>query len=47
MPWTEIARREYRRDAERYASDLTDPEWSLIAPSMPPRKRASGRDDLE
>ena len=36
MPWTEAARRNYRRDAGRYASDLTDREWSLIAPFMPP-----------
>jgi transposase len=39
MPWTEAARREYRRTAERYASDLTDREWSLIAPHMPSAKR--------
>jgi len=39
MPWTETARREYRRTASRYASDLTDGEWALIAPFMPPPKR--------
>lgn len=39
MPWTETARREYRRDNPRYASDLTDPEWALIAPFMPPSNR--------
>lgn len=38
MPWTETARREYRRDHRRYASDLTDREWSLIAPFLPPPK---------
>lgn len=38
MPWTKTARREYRRRSSRYASDLTDPEWALIAPFMPPRK---------
>ena len=27
MPWTETARREYRRACPRYASDLTDREW--------------------
>ncbi len=36
MPWTEAARREYQRDTPRYASDLTDHEWALIAPFMPP-----------
>ena len=36
MPWTETARREYRRDCPRYSSDLTDREWALIEPFMPP-----------
>ena len=36
MPWTETARRKYRRDGLRYASDLTDGEWGLVAPFMPP-----------
>ena len=31
MSWTEITRRQYRRDGLRYASDLTDEEWTLIA----------------
>ena len=35
MPWTEITRRQYRRDGLRYASDITDAEWSLIGPFMP------------
>jgi transposase len=35
MPWTEIRRAKYRRDGLRYASDMTDAEWSLIAPLMP------------
>lgn len=39
MPWTDTARREYRRDTDRYASDLTDGEWELIAPFMPPPRR--------
>jgi len=38
MPWTATARREYRRKTPRYASDLTDREWELIAPFMPPPK---------
>jgi hypothetical protein len=35
MAWTEITRRHYRRDALRYASDLTNAEWALISPFMP------------
>lgn len=42
MPWTETARCEYRRESRRYASDLTDREWELIAPFLPPPK-AVGR----
>ena len=39
MPWTEAARREYRRAGARYASDMTDREWVLVAPFMPPARR--------
>ena len=35
MPWTEITRPQYRREELRYASDLTDAEWTLIEPYMP------------
>jgi transposase len=38
MPWSEITRRQYRRDGLRYASDVTDEEWQLIAPHLPPAK---------
>ena len=38
MPWTDTTRREYRRKAPRFASDLTDREWALIEPFMPPPK---------
>ena len=37
--WTEITRPDYERRGRFYASDMTDQEWSLIAPFMPPRKR--------
>jgi hypothetical protein len=33
MPWTEITRAEYQRNGLRYASDLTDAEWALVAPA--------------
>lgn len=39
MPWTETARRDCRRDCPRYASDMTDREWALIEPFMPPSNR--------
>jgi len=39
MSWTETTRLQYRRDQLRYASDMTDEEWSVIAPLMPDRSR--------
>jgi putative transposase len=39
MPWTEITRAEYQRGGLRYASDLTDAEWALIARRLPRRRR--------
>lgn len=39
MPWDDIARTEHRRDRGRYPSDLTDREWSVIAPLLPPAKK--------
>jgi len=39
MAWTKITREDYDRRGGRYASDLTDREWALIAPFIPkPRK---------
>ena len=35
MPWTEITRRQYRRDELRFASDLTEAEWVLLGHFMP------------
>lgn len=32
MLWTEVTRLRYGREGLRYASDLTDDEWPLIAP---------------
>jgi transposase len=37
--WTEITRRKYGREGQRYASDLTDGEWALIESHMPAAKR--------
>ena len=39
MTWTETARRQYERRNSRYASDLTDAEWSIIEPLMPAPRR--------
>jgi len=38
MAWTGIARREHSREGLRYPSDLTDREWLLTAPFIPPAK---------
>jgi putative transposase len=42
MTWTEITRPQYRREGLRYASDLTQPEWDVLAAFMPER-RSLGR----
>lgn len=39
MPWTEITRPQYRRAGMRYSSDMTDDEWAMIAPHLPPPRR--------
>jgi putative transposase len=39
MAWTGTTRPHYVRHCPRYASDLTDEEWSLIEPLMPSPSR--------
>jgi len=39
MPWTKITRPNYVRAGLRYASDLTEAEWKLIEPLLPPPSR--------
>lgn len=39
MSWTETTRGRYRREGQRYSSDVTDAEWALIAPHLPPDRR--------
>src|SRR5215210_291521 len=39
MPWTASARRQYARLAARYATDLTDAEFALVAPHLPAPSR--------
>ena len=41
--WTEKNRAKYNRDHLRYPSDLTDEEWALVAPFIPPAKRGGGK----
>lgn len=38
MTWTGIARQEHSRKGLRYSSDMTDKEWQLTAPFIPPAK---------
>ena len=40
--WTASARAQYRRCGRRYATDLSDAEFALIAPLLPP-PRHGGR----
>jgi len=42
MPWTEIARAQHARSCQRYASDLTDQEWAIVARELP-GERPMGR----
>jgi transposase len=41
--WTAENRSHYNRDHLRYPSDLTDEEWALIEPMIPPGKRGGGK----
>ena len=41
--WTASARHQYRRTGGRYATDVTDAEFALIEPLLPPAKRGGRR----
>jgi len=41
--WTNENRIANDRSKLRYPSDLTDEEWALIAPEIPPAKRGGGK----
>ncbi len=41
--WTNGNRSLYDRSKLRYPSDLTDEEWALIEPLIPPAKRGGGK----
>lgn len=42
MAWTDITREQHKRAGLRYPSDLTDAEWAMIVPLLPPA-RSGGR----
>ena len=41
--WTTENRGRYDRDRLRYPSDLTDEEWKLVEPLIPPAKRGGDK----
>ena len=41
--WTPANRGRYDRSGLRYPSDLTDAEWAVIAPLIPPGKRGGDK----
>ena len=44
--WTTENRPRYDRDKLRYPSDLTDEEWSLVEPLIPPAKRGGRKREV-
>jgi len=45
--WTTENRARYDRSRLRYPSDLTDPEWALTAPLIPPAKRGGNKRSVD
>jgi transposase len=45
--WTDENRSFYDRSDLRYPSDLTDAEWAIIAPLIPPAKRGGRRRSVD
>lgn len=43
MAWTGTARKEHNRKGLHYPSDMTDREWDLLAPFVPPAKTGGRR----
>ena len=39
MPWNRTTRKDYKRNAKRYESDVTDKEWTIIEPMLPNQGR--------
>lgn len=45
--WTAKNRKRYDRSKLRYPSDLTDGEWALVAPLIPPAKRGGNKRSVD
>jgi len=45
--WTEDNRARYDRSKQRYPSDLTDEEWGLVEPLVPPAKRGGNKRQVD
>jgi transposase len=45
--WTAQNRKRYDRSKLRYPSDLTDEEWALVAPLIPPAKRGGNKRSVD
>lgn len=45
--WTKANRGKYNRDGLRYPSDLTNAEWGLVEPLIPPAKRGGRRREVD
>jgi transposase len=41
--WTKDNRAKYERRGSRYPSDLTDEEWTLVEPHLPPQRKVDRR----
>ena len=41
--WTPATRKNYSRNGLRYQSDVTDEEWRVIEPYLPPAKASAAR----
>jgi transposase len=45
--WTPEHRKAARREGLRYDSDMTDQEWALVAPLIPPAKRGGRKREVD
>ncbi|WP_420093955.1 IS5 family transposase [Agrobacterium pusense] len=45
--WTKANRGTYNRNGLRYPSDLTDAEWALVEPLIPPAKRGGRKREVD
>src|SRR3712207_6954729 len=45
--WTQENRPKYDRNKLRYPSDLTDEEWAIVGPLIPPAKRGGNKRTID